>query len=31
MASTADASIIQVVDTAEEALYVIQNTLPKAH
>lgn len=31
MASTTDASIIQVVDTAEEALYVIQNTLPKTH
>nr|WP_282921944.1 TIGR00730 family Rossman fold protein [Mobiluncus sp. Marseille-Q7826] len=31
MASTTDASIIQVVDTAEEALYVVQNTLPKTH
>lgn len=29
MVSSADASIIQVVDTAEEALYVVENTLPK--
>ena len=29
MVSPAEASIIQVVDTAEEALYVVQNTLPK--
>lgn len=31
MASVADTSIIQVVDTAEEALYMVKNTLPKTH